>query len=131
MKPKLLVATPVVVMGALASPIPICSQHLNGQIAYAKQIDGTPFADVYTANLDGSRVQFLTLGNSAEAFGIPIWSPDGSKHGKFCQPLKSTLIFLELHDFDHQASMRIRRLEEDQGGAVRRVRVCKAGSKTA
>jgi len=69
-----------VVIAALALPVQLAAQQANGQIAFAQQIGGgSPFANIYTANPDGSHLQLVPLGISAEAFGSPIWSPDGTK----------------------------------------------------
>jgi Tol biopolymer transport system component len=50
----------------------------NGQIAFARQIP-TGGANVYVSNPDGSDATQVPLVYPAEDFGIPRWSPDGSK----------------------------------------------------
>jgi Tol biopolymer transport system component len=54
----------------------------NGQIAFA-QITGAGLlgstANVFIANPDGSNVQQVPLVYPAETFGVPVWSPDGTK----------------------------------------------------
>jgi Tol biopolymer transport system component len=51
----------------------------NGLITYAQlNADGST-ANVFIANPDGSNPQQVLLTNPAESFGVPIWSPDGTK----------------------------------------------------
>jgi len=66
--------------GALAHPVQLVAQQTNGQIVFAQQIgSGGQGANIYIANPDGSHVQQVPLVNLTEDFGIPIWSPDGTK----------------------------------------------------
>lgn len=50
----------------------------NGQIAFARQIP-TGGANIFIANPDGSAAQQVSLVYPAEDFGVPVWSPDGSR----------------------------------------------------
>jgi len=75
-----IIATPLFI--ALTIPVQLAAQQTttgtNGQIAFA-QITTDGAANVFIANSDGSNVQQVPLVNPAETFGVPVWSPDGSK----------------------------------------------------
>ena len=75
-----IIATPLFI--ALTIPAPLAAQQTtsgtNGQIAFAQITTDGP-ANVFIANSDGSNVQQVPLVNPAETFGVPVWSPDGSK----------------------------------------------------
>jgi Tol biopolymer transport system component len=63
----------------LALPAQLVAQ-TNGQIAFAQQIgSGGQGANVFIANPDGTHMQQVPLVNLAEDFGVPIWSPEGTK----------------------------------------------------
>lgn len=84
MKSRLIFILAFMLLAALAPPVQLVAQQTvsgtNGQIAFAQQIgSGGQGANVYTANPDGSKVQQVPLVNMAEDFGIPVWSPDGTK----------------------------------------------------
>ena len=66
--------------GTLALPVQLVAQQTNGQIAFAQQIGpGGQGANVFIANPDGTHIQQVPLVNLAEDFGVPIWSPEGTK----------------------------------------------------
>ena len=74
--------TAIILFAVLAIPIQLAAQQTttgtNGQIAFA-QITTDGAANVFIANSDGSNVQQVPLVNPAEAFGVPVWSPDSTK----------------------------------------------------
>jgi Tol biopolymer transport system component len=74
----------------------------NGQLAFARQVP-TGGANVFTANPDGSGEQQVPLVYSAEDFGVPVWSPDGTKllishtlrldsSGNCCLPFRPAIV---------------------------------------
>jgi Tol biopolymer transport system component len=74
----------------------------NGQIAFARQIP-TGGANVFIANPDGSAAQQVPLVYPAEDFGVPVWSPDGSRllishtirldgSGECCLPFRPAIV---------------------------------------
>jgi Tol biopolymer transport system component len=72
-------ATLLVYFLVTARPVYATFPGANGQIAFAQlRADGSG-ADVFIANPDGLNIQQVPLTFPAEAFGVPIWSPDGSK----------------------------------------------------
>ena len=75
-----IIATPLFI--ALTIPVQLAAQQTttgtNGQIAFAQITTDGP-ANVFIANSDGSNVQQVPLVNPAEAFGVPVWSPDSTK----------------------------------------------------
>ena len=77
---KLMCITAITLFAALALSVRLAAQQTvtNGQIAFA-QITADGPANVFIANPDGSNVQQVPLVNPAETFGVPVWSPDGSK----------------------------------------------------
>src|SRR3989441_2307896 len=77
--------TPIIaktLFAVLAIPVQLAAQQTttgtNGQIAFAQITTDGP-ANVFIANSDGSNVQQVPLVNPAEAFGVPVWSPDSTK----------------------------------------------------
>jgi Tol biopolymer transport system component len=70
----------ITLFAALALPVPLPAQRTNGLIAYS-QITADGPANVFIANPDGSNVQQVPLppDDPAETFGVPVWSPDGTK----------------------------------------------------
>ena len=81
---RLRLAIGIVLLAQLAIPFWLVAQTTapvtNGQIAFAQQIgSGGQGANVFVANPDGSNVQQVPLVNMAEDFGVPVWSPDGTK----------------------------------------------------
>jgi len=74
----------ITVLAALVLPVTLPAQRTesvtNGQIVFAQLIGaGGQGANVFTANPDGSNVLQVPLVYLAEDFGVPIWSPDGTK----------------------------------------------------
>lgn len=69
-------------MGALVVALPVPAEATvggtNGQIAFARQLPGGG-ADIFIANPDGQHAQQVPLVYTAEDWGIPRWSPDGSQ----------------------------------------------------
>jgi Tol biopolymer transport system component len=64
----------IVVTGPTQATVP----GSNGQIAFARQLPGGG-ADIFIANPDGQHAQQVPLVYTAEDWGIPRWSPDGSQ----------------------------------------------------
>jgi Tol biopolymer transport system component len=66
-------------VGTLVAPVYAAGQRTNGLITYTQlNADGST-SNVFIANPDGSNPQQVLLGNPAETFGVPIWSPDGTE----------------------------------------------------
>lgn len=61
----------------LALPGPSSAAHSEGLIAFGRLHDG--LADIMVMSTDGSDPHIVPLGDPAEAFGIPVWSRDGSR----------------------------------------------------
>jgi hypothetical protein len=61
-------------------PAYVAAQRTNGLITFVQITPEGP-ANVFIANPDGSNAQQVPLppDDPAETFGVPIWSPDGSK----------------------------------------------------
>src|SRR5206468_9906496 len=82
MKSRTLACFIATLFAVLALPLQLAAQQttsgMNGQIAFAQITTDGP-ANVFIANPDGSNVQQVPLVNPAETFGVPVWSPDGSK----------------------------------------------------
>ena len=82
---------------------------VNGQIAFARLIP-TGGANVFTANPDGTNAQQVPLVYTAEDFGVPVWSPDGSEllisqvfhldsGGECCLPFRPAIVNPDGSDF--------------------------------
>lgn len=63
---------------AVGGPAQATVSRPNGQIAFARQIP-TGGANVFIADPDGSTARQVPLAYPAEDFGVPVWSPDGSR----------------------------------------------------
>jgi hypothetical protein len=82
----------------------------NGQIAFSRQLQGGG-ASVYTANPDGTHLQQVPLVYPAEDWGVPRWSPDGSRllvsnilrldsTGQCCLPFRPATVRLNGANFN-------------------------------
>ena len=82
---------------------------VNGQIAFTRLIP-TGGANVFTANPDGTNAQQVPLVYTAEDFGVPVWSPDGSEllisqvfrlgsGGECCLPFRPAIVNPDGSDF--------------------------------
>jgi Tol biopolymer transport system component len=78
MRKAFLALVPVVAAVAAAVPAGATVPGSNGQIAFARQLPGGGAA-VFRVNPDGTREQQVPLVDPAEDFGVPRWSPDGSR----------------------------------------------------
>src|SRR6266496_5342431 len=95
-------ASAALAVTALAGPAGATVAGTNGQIAFARQIP-TGGANVFIANPDGSAAQQVPLVYPAEDFGVPVWSPDGSRllishtfrldgNGECCLPFRPAIV---------------------------------------
>ncbi len=67
----------LILIGALALPVSTRADGSAGQIAFARLLESGG-ADVFVASPDGSAATLVSLGDVAEDYGIPVWSPDAS-----------------------------------------------------
>jgi Tol biopolymer transport system component len=71
-------AVALVSLGLVVAPAAAKVPGSDGQIVFSRQT-GTGGADVFIANPDGTNPHQVPLVYPAEDFGVPIWSPDGTK----------------------------------------------------